>query len=123
MCRLAFSIMRGPYLLYPGWLERRISRCPGVRDVLVVPVPDPVLHQELCACLLPRPGVSLTSEGVRQFCASLFLTSAQSDMTAVPRYYLFLDAFPTTSTGKTCRRATAALARQRLGLEEGGTPQ
>ena len=119
VCRQAFGIMRGPYLLYPGWLERRISRCPGVEDVLVVPVPDPVLYQELCACVLPAPGASLTSEEVRQFCSTLFLTSGKSEMTAVPKYYVFFDAFPTTSTGKTCRRATAVVARQRLGLEDG----
>ena len=115
--------MRGPYLLYPGWLERRISQCPGVEDVLVVPVPDPVLYQELCACIVPSPRVTLTSEEVRQFCSTLFLTSGKSEMTAVPEYYVFFDAFPTTNTGKTCRRATAVVARQRLGFQEGSTAQ
>nr|KAG5711845.1 hypothetical protein BaRGS_026286 [Batillaria attramentaria] len=117
VCRKAFSIMRGPYLLYPGWLEDRISRCPGVEDVMIVPVPDPVLYQELCACLIPQPGASLTSEGVRTFCNDLFLTSDKSEMTAVPKYYLFFQQFPTTNTGKTCRRSTTSLARQRLGLD------
>ena len=116
VCRLAFSIMRGPYLLYPGWLERRISKCPGIEDLLVVPVPDPSLYQELCACIVPEPGVKLTSEEVREFCSTLFLTSEKSEMTAVPKYYVFFDAFPTTSTGKTSRSATAVVARQRLGI-------
>nr|KAG5711843.1 hypothetical protein BaRGS_026284 [Batillaria attramentaria] len=117
ICRKSYSIMRGPYLLYPGWLEDRISRCPGVEDVMVVPVPDPVLYQELCACLIPQPGASLASEGVRTFCNDLFLTSDKSEMTAVPKYYLFFQQFPTTNTGKTCRRSTTKLAKERLGLE------
>nr|KAG5711846.1 hypothetical protein BaRGS_026287 [Batillaria attramentaria] len=120
ICRKSYSIMRGPYLLYPGWLEDRISRCPGVEDVMIVPVPDPVLYQELCACLIPQPGASLTSEGVRTFCNDLFLTSDKSEMTAVPKYYLFFEQFPTTNTGKTCRRSTTKLARQRLGFDANG---
>nr|KAG5711841.1 hypothetical protein BaRGS_026282 [Batillaria attramentaria] len=117
ICRKSYSIMRGPYLLYPGWLEDRISRCPGVEDVMVVPVPDPLIYEELCACLIPQPGASLTPEGVKEFCKNLFLTSEKSEKTAVPKYYLFFQQFPTTNTGKTCRRSTTKLARQRLGLD------
>ncbi|KAK7088944.1 hypothetical protein V1264_025031 [Littorina saxatilis] len=117
VCRSSYSIMRGSFLLYPGWLERRISQCPGVEQILIVPVPDPLVFQEICACVVPRPGAQLTSEGLTEFCKTLFLTSEKSEMTAVPKYYLFFDALPTTNTGKTSRRATEAVARQRLGLE------
>ncbi|KAK7108857.1 putative acyl--CoA ligase YdaB [Littorina saxatilis] len=117
VCRSTYSIMRGSFLLYPGWLERRIRQCPGVEQIMIVPVPDPLIFQELCACVVTRPGAQLTSEGLTEFCKTLFLTSEEDEMTAVPKYYLFFDALPTTNTGKTSRRATEAVAKQRLGLE------
>nr|KAG5711844.1 hypothetical protein BaRGS_026285 [Batillaria attramentaria] len=118
VCRKAFSIIRGAHLVYPGWLETRIARYPGVQNVLVVPVPDPVLHQELCACVVTLPGAEVTVEGLREYCRSLFLTDEKDHMTAVPKYYLFFDTLPTNTTGKTCRRSTTLLARQRLGLTD-----
>ena len=116
-CRKAFSIIRGAYVLYPGWLETRLLKHPGIVNVMIVPVPDPLLHQELCACVVTQPGAKVTAEGVKVFCEDLFLRDQSDHMTAVPRYVLFFDTLPTTPTGKTCRRTTAALAAQRLGLE------
>ncbi|KAK7104187.1 3-[(3aS,4S,7aS)-7a-methyl-1,5-dioxo-octahydro-1H-inden-4-yl]propanoyl:CoA ligase-like [Littorina saxatilis] len=118
ICRTANNIMRGSVSLYPGWLERRINRCPGVETVVIVPVPDPYFYQELCACVVPSPGANLTSEGLTEFCKTLFLTSEEEEFTAVPKYYLFFDALPTTDRGKINRRETEAVARQRLGLNE-----
>ncbi|KAK7095776.1 hypothetical protein V1264_005142 [Littorina saxatilis] len=117
ICRTANSIMRGTAILYPGWLERRIHRCPGVETVVIVPVPDPHLYQELCACVVPSPGAKLTSERLTEFCETLFLPSDEDKM--VPKYFLFFDALPTTtSLWKINRRETEAVARQRLGLNE-----
>ncbi|KAL8624022.1 hypothetical protein ACOMHN_041612 [Nucella lapillus] len=116
VCRSSFMIMRGAFLLHPGWLEARISTHPGVETVMVVPVPDPVLHQELCACVVPKPKASLTAEELREFCQTLFLTDSTDHMTAVPPYFLFFSALPTTATGKPCRQTTTKEARQRLGL-------
>ncbi|KAL8607428.1 hypothetical protein ACOMHN_024453 [Nucella lapillus] len=116
VCRSSFTIMRGAFLLHPGWLEARIGTHPGVEAVLVVPVPDPLLHQELCACVVPKPEASLTAEDLRGFCRSLFLTDSRDHMTAVPPYFLFFSALPTIATGKPCRRTTTEMARERLGL-------
>ncbi|KAL8622476.1 hypothetical protein ACOMHN_034141 [Nucella lapillus] len=103
VCRTAFTIMHGAFLIHPGWLEARIGTLPGVETVLVVPVPDPVLHQELCACVVPRPEAYLTAEKLREFCQTLFLTDSRDHMTHVPPYFLFFSALPTTATGKTRR--------------------
>nr|KAG5711433.1 hypothetical protein BaRGS_025860 [Batillaria attramentaria] len=122
VCRVSFGIMRGAYVLYPGWLETRISRCPGVETAVVVPVPDPVLYQELCACVVTSTsassGVHVTEEKVREFCESLFLTGKNDQMTAVPRYFLFFDELPLTTTGKVCRRTLREMALKRLGMED-----
>nr|KAG5696036.1 hypothetical protein BaRGS_017148 [Batillaria attramentaria] len=86
------------------------------RNVVVVPVPDPVVHQELCACVVPQPGAKVTADEVREFCKRLFLTPDTSDVTQVPRYYVFFGSFPTTPTGKTDRKTILTMALERLGL-------
>ncbi|RUS77772.1 hypothetical protein EGW08_014477 [Elysia chlorotica] len=50
--RQSDSIHRGAYILYPCWLENKLKAVPGIKDVIVVPVPDPVLHNEICACVV-----------------------------------------------------------------------
>uniref|UniRef100_A0A0B7ATP0 Medium-chain acyl-CoA ligase ACSF2, mitochondrial n=1 Tax=Arion vulgaris TaxID=1028688 RepID=A0A0B7ATP0_9EUPU len=50
--RQSDSILRGVYILYPGWLEKKMRDVPGVRDIAVVAVPDSVLCNEICACLV-----------------------------------------------------------------------
>ena len=50
--RQSDGIHRGAYILYPSWLENKLKAVPGIKDVVVVPVPDPVLHNEICACVV-----------------------------------------------------------------------
>ncbi|GFO34908.1 acyl-CoA synthetase family member 2, mitochondrial [Plakobranchus ocellatus] len=50
--RQSDGIHRGAYILYPSWLETKLRAVPGVKDIMIVPVPDPVLHNEICACVV-----------------------------------------------------------------------
>ncbi|XP_013085951.2 2-succinylbenzoate--CoA ligase-like [Biomphalaria glabrata] len=50
--RQSDCIMRGTSVLYPGWLEKKLKEFPSVEDVVVVGVPDDVLYNEICACIL-----------------------------------------------------------------------
>ncbi|XP_025089423.1 putative peroxisomal-coenzyme A synthetase [Pomacea canaliculata] len=68
------AISRGMYIFYPGWLETRIRRCPGVVDVAVVGVPDPVVGEELCACLLLESD-DITVQSVQEFVEKDIVTS------------------------------------------------
>ena len=78
------AIIHGAFVVYPGWLETRMEKCPGVQNVIVVPVPDPTLYQELCACVVPEAGVKVTEKDVRDYCSSLFF-DPDSECSAVPR--------------------------------------
>nr|KAG5711150.1 hypothetical protein BaRGS_004794 [Batillaria attramentaria] len=84
-------------------------------SVVIVPVPDPIKYQELCACVVPQPGVSITDKEIGDFCKSFYL-NPKSMLAAVPRYYLFFDSFPTTVTGKTDRKAVLTSALRTLGM-------
>ena len=61
-----------------------MEKCPGVQNVIVVPVPDPILYHELCACVVPEPGAKVTEKDVRDYSASFFV-DPDSDYSAVPR--------------------------------------
>ncbi|CAG5127125.1 unnamed protein product [Candidula unifasciata] len=50
--RQSDSIHRGTYILYPGWLEKKMREVSGVKDIAIVAVPDRVLHHEICACVV-----------------------------------------------------------------------
>ncbi|KAH9499622.1 hypothetical protein Btru_074291 [Bulinus truncatus] len=52
--RQSDCIMRGTSVLYPGWLEKKLKDVPGVQDIVVVAVPDDVLFNEICACVLVK---------------------------------------------------------------------
>ncbi|PVD39213.1 hypothetical protein C0Q70_01841 [Pomacea canaliculata] len=110
------AISRGVYIFYPGWLETRIRRCPGVVDVAVVGVPDPGVGEELCACLLLESD-DITVQSLQEFVEKDIVTSINDPLSPRPRFYLKFDSFPLTRTDKTFRRfirdeATVRLSKQ-----------
>ena len=107
------AIMRGPYIFYPGWLEERIKACPGVRDAMVVGVPDPAANEELCACLMLQSD-GVTVQQVQEFVEKDIVASAEEPLSPRPRHYLAFDAFPVTSTGKPHRKVVKQEASARL---------
>lgn len=96
--------MKGGTLLIPAiyWLglglareiEEFILRHPAVADVQVVSVPDVCFGEEVCACALVNPGVSLSQEDLRAFC------QGQIAHYKIPRYVSFPEELPMTVTGK-----------------------
>nr|KAG5702456.1 hypothetical protein BaRGS_027543 [Batillaria attramentaria] len=105
-------IMKGIYNIYPAWLEARIQRCPGVQDVLVVGVPDPIFQKEICACFVASdPAVS--EDDVRTFVEKDVMEGDELK-TSRPRYYLKFQSFPTTFTGKSLRRTVREDAARRI---------
>nr|KAG5687459.1 hypothetical protein BaRGS_030464 [Batillaria attramentaria] len=105
-------IMKGIYNIYPAWLEARIQRCPGVQDVLVVAVPDPIFQKEICACFVASdPAVS--EDDVRAFVEKDIMEEDELK-TSRPRYYLKFQSFPTTFTGKALRMTVREDAARRI---------
>jgi fatty-acyl-CoA synthase len=71
-----------------------LYRHPAILDVQCVGVPDKKFGEELCACIVLRPGMQATEEEIRTFC------SGQIAHYKIPRYVRFVDSFPMTVTGK-----------------------
>jgi fatty-acyl-CoA synthase len=59
-------INRGGYKIYPYELESLIIEHPKVAQVCVVATPNPVLGENICACIIPCEGSQPTLEEIRQ---------------------------------------------------------
>ena len=58
-------INRGGYKIYPHELECMLVDHPKVEQVCIVATPNPVLGESICACVIPRPGHTVTLEEIR----------------------------------------------------------
>ncbi|XP_045163438.2 putative acyl-CoA synthetase YngI [Mercenaria mercenaria] len=100
--RKSNMIISGGMNVTPEILEHAIKTCPGVATVVVVPVPDEVYYQVLCACVIRRNGSNVTEEQLRRYCDEIH-NDSPGMFTVLPKYYMFFEAFPETITGKTNR--------------------
>ncbi|MCS0631857.1 AMP-binding protein [Telluria mixta] len=87
-------VIRGGENIYPREVEEFLYRHPKVLDVQCVGVPDPKYGEELCACIVLRPGEHADADEIRAFC------QGQIAHYKIPRYIRFVDGFPMTVTGK-----------------------
>jgi fatty-acyl-CoA synthase len=105
-------IIRGGENVYPREIEEFLFRHPKIADVAVIGVPDTKYGEEVCAWIRLRAGEDATEEDIRTFCRS------QIAHYKVPRYVRFVDAFPTTVTGKVQKYVMRKEMMERLGLAE-----
>jgi fatty-acyl-CoA synthase len=110
--RIKDMVIRGGENLYPREIEEFLYTCPGVLDVQVVGVPDKHFGEELCAWIVTKPGAILDDAVVREYCQQRIAHYK------VPKYIRFVDAFPTTVTGKIQKYVIRQLMSDELGLQE-----
>jgi fatty-acyl-CoA synthase len=87
-------VIRGGENIYPREVEEFLYGHPKILDVQCIGVPDAKYGEELCACIILRPGMQSSEEEIREFCRGRIAHYK------VPRYVRFLDSFPMTVTGK-----------------------
>ncbi|MCS0631257.1 AMP-binding protein [Telluria mixta] len=103
-------VIRGGENIYPREIEEFLYRHPKILDVQCVGVPDPKYGEELCACIILRPGTKADAEEIRSFC------SGQIARYKIPRYVRFVSAFPMTVTGKIQKHVLRDQVASDLGL-------
>ncbi|MFQ5680159.1 MAG: class I adenylate-forming enzyme family protein [Gemmatimonadota bacterium] len=98
-------LIRGGYNVHPREVEDHLRAHPAVLDAVVVGVPNEVLGELVCACVLPVEGALITEEELREYC--------REDLAPykVPDLVRFMEVFPMTSSGKARRVALARLVR------------
>lgn len=112
--RKSSAIISGGMNVIPDILERVIELHADVEAAVVVPVPDDVYHQVLCACVRLKPGSDVTEQQLRAFLEA-YHNDKSGVFTVLPTYYLFLDEFPGVFTGKICRAKLRDLAVKTFG--------
>jgi fatty-acyl-CoA synthase len=106
--RLKDMFIVGGNNVYPAEVERCLDRVPGVRQAVVVGVPDARLG-EVGYAFIERDGAAEVSADELLSFAKCYLADYK-----VPRHIVFVDGFPMTGTRKIQRHALVADARARL---------
>jgi fatty-acyl-CoA synthase len=109
--RIKDMIIRGGENVYPREVEEFLYAHPDVVDVQVIGVPSARYGEEVMAWVRPRPGASVTAAALDAHCRGRIATYK------IPRYWKFVDEFPTTVTGKVQKYRMREMAVAELGLE------
>ena len=87
-------IIRGGENIYPREVEEFLYTNPKVAEVQVVGLPDQRLGEAVLAWIRLRAGEAATETEIREFCQGKIAHFK------IPEHIRFVDAFPTTVTGK-----------------------
>jgi 2,3-dihydroxybenzoate-AMP ligase/mycobactin salicyl-AMP ligase len=97
--RIKEMINRGGESISATEIERLITRHPDVAAVAVIPMPDPLMGERVCAYIQPKPGARVTFEAVISF-----LKAQKASVLQLPERIEFIDAMPYTGAQKTDKR-------------------
>ena len=109
--RIKDMIIRGGENVYPREVEEFLYTHTSVLDVQVIGVPSETYGEEVMAWVKVRPGHTVTDEDLVAFCRGRIATFK------IPRFWKFVDEFPTTVTGKVQKFRMRETAIAELGLQ------
>ncbi|MGI6212941.1 MAG: AMP-binding protein [Christensenellales bacterium] len=92
--RIKDMIIRGGENIYPKEIEEFLYTHPKIKDVQVVGLPSKKYGEEVLACIILKEGETLSAEEVKEFVRGSMARHK------IPSYVWFMDAFPTTASGK-----------------------
>ncbi|WP_454914776.1 class I adenylate-forming enzyme family protein [Xanthobacter sediminis] len=99
-------IIRGGHNIYPSQIEDLAIRHPLAFKVAAFPVRDDRLGEKVCLAVIAKAGARIAAE---EMLAHLFEAGlSRYDM---PEFYLELDAFPVTASGKVLKRDMVEMVR------------
>jgi acyl-CoA synthetase len=95
-------IIRGGHNIYPADIENLAVKHPAVLKAAAFPVADERLGERVCLAVVARDGAAVEATALLQHLHHLGLS--KYDM---PEYFLSMDAFPLTASGKILKRELA----------------
>ncbi len=84
--------------VYPSEVENRLYEHPAVREAAVFGIPEALLDEQVCACLVCAAGQSVSAEEIQAFCRQTLADFK------VPSRIEFVDELPKGRTGKILKR-------------------
>ena len=115
--RIKDMVIRGGENVYPREIEEFLYSHPAVSDVQVIGVPDEKYGEELMAWVKLRPGAHVTGDELREYCRGKISSYK------IPRFWKFVDGFPTTVTGKVQKFKMREAAIEELRLQKAAAVQ
>ena len=111
--RMSNVIISGGLNVSPEFLETVLKSCPGVVETAIVPIPDDINYQVLCACAVTKKESDVTVDRLREFCESVH-NDKPGLFTVLPKFYIILDSLPETESGKLSRKALEKMMREKF---------
>ncbi|MBV8991901.1 MAG: AMP-binding protein [Solirubrobacterales bacterium] len=110
--RIKDMVIRGGENIYPREIEEFLYTHPAVADVQVIGVPDQKYGEQLCAFVRLSQPAGATEDELRDYCRGRLANYK------TPRFFLFVEEFPMTVTGKIQKFKLREAAIEQLGLTE-----
>jgi fatty-acyl-CoA synthase len=110
--RIKDMIIRGGENVYPREVEEYLYTHPDVVDVQVIGVPSERYGEEVMAWVRLRPGAAPSVDALADYCRGRIASYK------VPRFWKFVDEFPTTVTGKVQKFRMREMAIAELRLQQ-----
>lgn len=98
--RIKDLVNRGGEKISAEEVENLILTHPAVRNVACVPIPDPVLGERMCACVIPHEGKTLTLEELTAYLMELGIAKFK-----LPERIELMGDFPLSTFGKVSKKA------------------
>jgi 2,3-dihydroxybenzoate-AMP ligase/mycobactin salicyl-AMP ligase len=109
--RIKEMINRGGESISATEIERLIGGHSEVALVAVIPMPDPVFGERVCAYIQPKPRASLSFEKIISY-----LKERKASVLQLPERIEFVEAIPLTKAQKVDKRALVEDIKRKLGL-------
>jgi 2,3-dihydroxybenzoate-AMP ligase len=113
--RVKDLINRGGEKISAEEAENLILAHPAVLNVACVPYPDPVAGERMCACIVLRPGRSLTLQELVAFLLEFGIATFK-----LPERLEFFDTLPLSGFGKVAKKELAAVLSEPKGAASPG---
>lgn len=110
-------INRGAEKISAEEIENLILMHPSVQNIACVPMPDPVLGEKNCACVVLRPGQTLELKELVEF-----LNKQEIAKFKLPERLELFDQFPLSNFGKVSKKDLVVLVRERMEAEAQHVP-
>ncbi len=99
-------IIRGGHNIYPAHIENLTVKHPAVLKAAAFPIADERLGERVCLAIIARDGTRLDASQMLDHLGEHGLS--KYDM---PEYFLCMDAFPQTASGKILKRELVEMAK------------
>jgi 2,3-dihydroxybenzoate-AMP ligase len=114
--RIKDTINRGAEKISAEEVENHILAHPDVENCAYVAMPDRVLGEKACAFVLPKPGKTLTLQGLQTFLRE----ERNITVFKLPERLEIVDAFPMTNVGKIDKKELRRIIAEKIEAEEKG---